>query len=68
MVHDRFNPQNTITLLAVFAGLTVLLGLFYPTNWGYGYIGDGLAFSATLRELASPYSLCGDCLLKLQNP
>jgi hypothetical protein len=34
MVRDRFNPHNTITLLVVFAGLTVLLGLFYPTNWG----------------------------------
>ena len=33
MVRDRFNPHNTLTLTAVFAGLTLLLGFFVPTHW-----------------------------------
>jgi hypothetical protein len=33
MTRDRFNPHNTINLILVLAGLTVLLGFFIPTHW-----------------------------------
>lgn len=34
MERDRLSPHNTLVIVAVFTGLTILLSLFYPTNWG----------------------------------